>query len=957
MSINPKKSGAIESPPGRVHDDAVTRAAYATDASIFQVTPRMVALPADAAEAADTVRYASRNAIAIAARGAGSGLAGESLTDGIMLDFTEGMNRILGIDESTGSALFQPRYVIGRLNESLSARGLQFGPDPASGDRATIGGMVANNATGAHSLVYGHSGDHVRWLDAVLSDGSRARFFADGRAEPHGKPTPLFETIVVKTPRLLEKWRDRIGAHWPKAVRNRAGYALNGTLKDGRVNWVRLLAGSEGTLALFTLTGLALVDLPRHKVVVEAPFESLQAMSRALKPIVAAGAATCELMDGGLMELARRTYPEKAHLLPDAEAALWISLEAADTGELDRRLKRLMRTLDETKGLIGRANVIRDASRRDAAADIRSKATPLLYRTRENCQPIALIEDVCVPVETMPDYIAGLGKIADEHDVRIFLYAHAGAGEPHPRPFLDMHDPADRKKMIQIARRAFELAWSLGGSISGEHACGLARSGFLHEQYGETYELMRLIKRTFDPHGVLNPDKVVTDKTGEQMLSENLRLGRPRRAKVGAQVLHWDQGEFIREVEACNGCGVCRSLDDVQRMCPAYRSMGGEIATPRARNNILRQILSERLDEQMLYSERLGEVLDNCIQCRMCTLDCPSGVDIPKIIAEVRGRLVARLGLRRAQKVLADGEKMSRMGSRFAPAANLTMSLPPARWVMEKLTGIDRRRPMPKFAWGCGVKKLNKYVASLGDLPTPADKAVYFVDLVARWNDHSLGRAVVDVLRHNDIEVVVPPQKSAAATPIGYGDIESARKSIRYNLRQLLPYVENGYKIVCSEPTATMCLKSEWSQVEPGRDTERLSRATWELGSFLRDLRRRGMLKDDFARVDLSLDYHASCHLKSLRDDLPAVELLHDVPGIEVEVIEAGCCGLAGTWGFQKRNFETSMEIGRELTRRLRASGAPACMSECAACRMQMSFASGKPALHPVKLIAEAYGY
>jgi len=949
---------------GEVLADPLNRAFYSTDASVHQVRPLLAVVPAGAEDVTATVRIAARRGVPIAPRGAGSGLAGESLTRGIVLDFTRHMNRLLAVnipegqDKSCATAVVEAGCVFQVLNDELAGKGWQFGPDPASGNRATLGGMIANNATGAHSMRYGHTGDHIDWIDAVLADGELVRFCADGRAEPaSGSPSHLLQKIVTQVPRLLSEWQKKIDLQWPKADRNRAGYRLQGICEGGKVNWPALLAGSEGTLAVSVAAQLRLVSVPRVRYMVQACFASMEACADALPALSRSGIATCELMDATLLDLARQAYPEQAALLPKTAATLLIGVEENDEESAERVVQSVLATLAAQAGLEGQPAVLLNRDEQLEVTRIREKAVPLLFRGRTGLQAVPGIEDVAVGADGMPTYIRRLHELARREGVQLVHYAHAGHGELHIRPFLNLHKSEDRAKLPRLMRSAFELAWELGGSISGEHGCGLVRSGFLADQYGELYELMRQVKATFDPKGVLNPGKIVTDRSGEDLVLSDLRYDAANRPEMTAgTLLHWEKGELEAEMEACNGCGVCRGMVKTQAMCPMFRALLSEESSPRAKANLMRHLVTGLLDESYRRRPELRRIADFCINCKSCVLECPSGVNVPKLMNELKARYARDVGLQKVEKVLAGGEGMSRLGSHFGPVATAATRLAPVRWIMEKLTGVDRRRPMPPFAWGDGLKKLRRHLKRLGPVAQPVDRVVYFVDLLARWNDHALGRAVVDVLHHNNVEVALPDQLSAAMPPIDYGDLAAARPVIRENIRMLLPYVRQGYKIVVSEPTAALCLSQEWLEIEPSDEARELAAATRELTGYLVGLHRAGQLKTDFAPLEIKLGYHAPCHMKALRGGLTGVELVRLIPGVKVTVIQRGCCGIAGTFGFQKRNFELSLKAGAPMLDALKELDSPYGMSECGTCKMQMEFATGKKTFHPIKLVAAAYG-
>jgi FAD/FMN-containing dehydrogenase/Fe-S oxidoreductase len=931
-------------------------AAYACDASPYQRRPRLVVLPAGVEDVSAAVAFAAEAGLAVAPRGAGTGVAGECLTDGLALDLSRHMGRVLRLDADARVAEVQGGCVLARLNAAAATANLRFGPDPSSGDRATLGGMIANNATGSHSLEYGHTGEHVLWLDAVLADGARARFHADGRTEHVAGPRELFDRVTRDVPALLSEWSGRIASGWPAGVRNRAGYGLAGALVDGRVHWPRLLAGSEGTLAVLTAAALRLVPAPSRRVLVQAGFEGLEPMAAALGGVLQAGVSTCELTDRRLLSAAQEAWPDRAGLLPDAEASLTITIEGDADADIEARLDRLLAALGSAGGLAEPPRVLRDPRGIEQVLELRRKAVPLLGRPRTGRKPVPGIEDVAVPSEKLPAYVRSLCRAADEEGVDLVFYGHAGHGQPHVRAYLDLREEADRRALRRLAGRAFELAWSLGGSVSGEHGCGYLRSGFLARQYGELYELMWQVKRAFDPGGLLNPDKVVTDAGDELMLRSLRGEARPDDRLLAETALCWAPGELAAELEACTGCAQCKSMDPQQSMCPVFRAKPLEAATPRAKANLMRKLISRLLETRDAGDDGLRRVADNCFNCKMCQLDCPAGVKVAKLMLELKARAVREAGLRQGERALAGGETMSRLGATFAPVANAMLRLPPARWAMEKLTGIDRRRPMPRFAFGSGARKLRRELRREGPVEEPVDRVVYFLDLFATWNDHELASAVAGVLRHNRVEVAVPPQKSAGMPRISYGDAERARETIRANLDALLPYARDGWKVICSEPSAAVCLRQEWPDVLGGAEAEEVAAATWELTDYLAALREAGRLREDFRPLNLRLAYHAPCHLKVLGSRRGGLELVRAIPGVEATGLDAGCCGLAGTFGFQRRHFDLSLAAGERMLNALRSADAPLGLTECSACKMQMEFAAGKPTLHPVKLLAAAYG-
>lgn len=930
---------------GDVRVDMFNRVAFSTDASIYRLVPLCVVMPRDEADVTAVVRYAAENGIAVAARGAGSGLAGESLTTGIVLDTRRYMDAIIETAADGSWVKVQPGVVLDKLNAHLSGWGRKIGPDPSSSNRAVIGGVVANNATGAHSLQYGYIADHIRSVRAVTSDGSVCAFGQQVAADESGPAGRLAKACMD----LLKDRQELIETAQPATKRNRCGYTIQHVPDGASVNMARLLTGSEGTLAVFTEITLETVAVPEAAGLVQFEFTTFETMSQAVPVIVQCGASACELMDRTLMNMVLKANPSYRDIVPaDCAATLLVEHTGASAEAVNEQLER---TIEAVGALASGCQKVTDADRQARLWKSRKDAVPLLNRDKGPSHPVAFIEDVSVDHRRLSEYIAGLERIGRKHGIPMAYYGHAGDGELHIRPYLDLGRPEEVQRMRQIAEDVFTLAWSLGGTISGEHADGMLRAAFIERQYGKDYyELLKGVKRIFDPKGILNPGKIVCDDP--DVMGKNLRAMTLTAAEGFQTELCFERDEFRFEIEQCSGCGVCLADGGLSRMCPVFRGTHEELGSSRAKANLLATWLAGEKAGAAFDPQELRKQLSLCVNCRMCSVECPAGVDVSKLVIEARAQLARTAGFTVTETALAHNRWLSTLGSAFAPLSNWVLSLPVARWVMEKTLGLDRTRRFPRFERGSFIRKAQKYLASQPAIENPRDRVVYFVDSFANWNDHALGFAVLKVLRKLNVEVAVCDQRPAPLPAYVYGDIRTARADMAFNLKHLEPYVRRGYKVVCSEPSAALCLKEELRLMIDGEAARQVSANTFELMDYVGGLPAQVPLPQTDNAPAKSFAYHAPCHLKCLKPVHRSVDILNRA-GFRVRDLKSGCCGLAGTAGMQRKNHDLTAAIGEPLKEAIEQSAADVIVTECAACGMQIGHLSGRPVEHPVKLLAQ----
>lgn len=935
---------------GDAFGDIIHRVAFSTDASSYRIVPQGVVAPRDSNDIVAVVRYAGEEGLPVAPRGAGSGVAGESLCAGIVLDMTRYMTRILYTAADGATVTCEPGVVLDDLNRHLATYGRKIGPDPSSANRATIGGCVANNATGAHSMQYGHIGEHVESIEAVLADGTRAQL--SNSVDVQKATGTNVAGVARECWSLLTAGKPVIDRAIPATKRNRSGYNIASICHDHQIDLAHLLAGSEGTLAIFTQITLRTVPLPKAKGLLQLEFDSLDSMARAVPIIVKTAPAACELMDETLIDLAFDQLPQYRDILPAGAAAVLLIEHVGDT-ETEVRQQIEVTDLAVGKRAAGRT-IITSPADQTRVWKSRKDAGPLLYRKRRREHPAEFMEDASVDHTRLADYIEGLQKIEHKYGTTMSFFGHAGDGELHLRPYLDLSNPRDVEKMQAMAEEVFSLVWSLGGSISGEHADGLLRAGFVRRQYGdEFYQILRRIKAIFDPEGLMNPGKILNDDPN--IMVQNLRRAHPIQPDRARSEMLFAENELELEFEQCYGCGLCLNRDPALRMCPVYRALGEELGSSRAKANLLHYWATGQLDDKEFESPQFRRFLDLCVNCKMCEKQCPSGVRVSTLMAAARAEYVRRKGLRRTESALSRNRYLSLLGSAFAPLSNLFLHLPPFQWAMERTLGLDRRRAMPSFQRSSFLKQGRKHLDSLPPLTAPVDKVAYFVDSYANSNDHDLGLAVLDVLRHNNVDVTIPPQRPAPLPAIVYGDVKTARRDLAFNVKHLASAVRAGYKIVCSEPSAALCLQQELRHYVSGDDAKLVSDHTWELMNYLADLRKQGKLKAPVQAVPDEFVYHLPCHLCAVGDETVTLKLLQDHFNVHVTDLRAGCCGLSGTFGMQEKNYDLSYEISDSLRHAIQKASTPNVLTECAACKMQIEHLADVAVRHPIKLIALAY--
>lgn len=952
---------------GQVRTDPVTRALYSSDASLFEIMPHGVCWPQDEEDVATAVKFAADHGIPIHGRGAGTGLAGEALGPGLVIDFSKHCREIIEVKADT--VRVQPGVVCAHLNAVLAKHGRRLGPDPASAASCTIGGMIANNASGAQILKYGYLRDYVVDLHVVgptgridcwqrIAGDQLTGESADGEASSLTHHPSLLE-LALKLRHLLTDHRELIAAGQPKTRFNRCGYLLHDVLTPDGVDLARLFVGSEGTLGVCTQATLRTVPLAADRGVVFLGFSSMDSAARAVPLCLPREPAACELIDRRLLALAAEADRTYERIITDGvQAALLVEFEADRRGIARWQTEDLLRQL---LPLSSHGLTMAMAGSSPAEVDwlwrIRTLTLPLLHRLSGREQPVPFIEDVSVPVECLPDYLHRVQSLMQRHQTTASYLVHAGSGQVHTRPFLDLSQPDQAVKLAAMADELYQVVLDLGGSVSAQHAVGLARSRWVSQQYGRLFGVMREVKNLFDPGGLFNPGKIFGEGIGDP-LAKHLRRHRAPEAAAKIELqLAWPDRDLAGQVQRCNGCGACRTQQAGPRMCPIFRADPDEAASPRAKANLLRQVLSGHDLPESLGSDAVRAVADLCVNCKMCGHECDALVPIPKLMLEAKAQNVAEFGLSWGDWFMSRTETWAAWGSTFAWLTNAALASPLVRWLLSRLFGLARRRRLPAFAPQSFLRRAARRGWTRLPRRRHGPKVVYFVDVFANYNDPDIAEATVAVLHHLGFEVYVPPQQvGCGMSPLACGDAETARNLARRNLNHLADLARLGFPILCSEPTAAVMLRQDYLDLIGDLDARLVANQTVELTTFLWRLHQEGKLRGDLRPLPCRVGHHVPCHLKALGQGVHGPSLLSLIPELQAVTVDLSCSGMAGTFGFHEANFKTSLAAGKPMLDRLRRDDLHLGSSECSACRLQMDQGARKPILHPVQFLAMAYG-
>ncbi len=957
---------------GELLFDDLSCALYSTDASIFEVRPAGVVVPRDEEDVQALVRYASEHQVPLVPRGAGTGLAGEALGDGLIVDFSKHFRRILDVGADT--VRIQPGVVYRDLARDLARIGRRFAPDPANVE-CTLGGMIATNASGARAFRHGSARDHVLRLRVVFDNGDaadvgrqsrwpiatgwRSELFSPPSAH-YPAPSTRLDDLVSSVVTLLEQHAQTIKTCWPRTRFHRCGYLVHDVLDAESLDLARLLVGSEGTLALFTEATLRTIPLPGGRAVVLLGFARLDAALRAAQLASATGPAACDLIDHRLLRLARGSHSAIADLVPaSVESVLLVEYEADTPAEAIQLAHDLTNRLHRSERLALLAHVAEDDAARERLWQVREAVLPSLYGLRGTTQPLAFVEDVGVPPELLPGYLHRVQEVLQRHETTASYLIHAATGQVHMRPFIEWHGPEDAARLWALADEVYSIVLDLGGSISAQHGIGLARTHWVSRQAGSLFPVFRELKSIFDPRHLLNPGKIVGVPSNTPAWPLR-RLASPQRQQgMDSPLLALRAGENNGSVECnrCNGCGECRTDSPAMRMCPIFRATHDEAATPRAKANLMRHLLQPNVDPHLLSSGAVRAVADLCVNCKMCGIECPAHVNVPKLMLQAKAANVAEHGLDRTDWVMARTEAFARLGSAISPLTNAVLNNPVARWLLEKLFGVSRRRRLPPFA-GRSFLRRARHRGWTRKPRSARPRVAYFVDIFANYNDPLLAESLVAVLHHNGIEVYVPPRQGGCGmAPLAYGDVETARESVQHNLFILSDLAREGYPIVCSEPTAALMLRHDALDLLDDPDARLVAAQTVESTAFLWDLYLQGNLRTDFQPLPFSVGHHVPCHLKALGRPPVGPALLSLIPQMRVHTIDVSCSGMAGTYGLKADNYETSLAAGRPMLEQLRRPHVLFGSTECSTCRIQMEDAAEVRTLHPAQYLALAYGY
>ena len=979
---------------GEVSFDAYTRHLYSRDASMYAIEPIGVVFPRDGDDVAAVVSVAAQAGVPVLPRGAGTSLAGQAVGAAVVMDFSRHMNRILEVDAQTRTALVQPGVVQEQLNAAAATHGLRFGPDTSTANRATIGGMIGNNSAGSHSVRYGMTIDHVRDVDVVLSDGSRASFgpVSEQQRTLLASAATLEGSLYRELPRLARRNAAAIATGYPRLWRQSGGYRLDwlavggkpppgaagrptgspgdgGQADAGLLNLARFVTGSEGTLVTVTQASVGLVPAPRHRVIAVGHFRSDQEAIEATEPALECRPGAVELMDRTILDLSRTKIEYQALgsiLHGDPDALLFVTFYGDTEGEAIGGLDRLERAW--RRGGHGYLTLrATSAEEQNALLKVREAGLGLLMAASTGSRrPLAFVEDTAVEPARLADYTRRFRQILDAAGLAAGFYGHASVGCLHIRPFVDLAEPRQREAMRTVAEQVHELVMEFGGVNSSEHGDGLARSEFNERMFGpELYQAMREVKRLFDPDGRMNPGKIVDARPMTEHMREPPRqadgapAGRPTRLSFDLA------GGMLGAADRCMNIGLCRkSLTGV--MCPSYMATREEEHSTRGRANALVKALTEPDPAAALGSERLHGILDLCLECKACKSECPLGVDMAALKSETLAAYYDRHGVPLRARAFGSIRALNRLGSAAAPLSNVLAGLRPVRLAGQRWLGITAARPLPRFdrqnifRWFNSRADARRWSESARAAGMPGE-LIFLADSFTSYTEPSVARAAVELLELAGWRVRLTDVGCCGRASFSKGLLDQASDRARVIVAALAEPVRSGCPVTGVEPSCLLTLRDEYLAILPGDDRAvSLAAAAVLPEELLLAAIADGRLTipPNNPLAGTRIVVHVHCHQKAIAGTAASVALLRAIPGVEVAEIDAGCCGMAGSFGFEAEHYAISMRIGESrLFPALRAEHESTVIAATGvSCRQQISHGTGRATSHPVQIIREAVG-
>lgn len=939
------------------------RMLYATDASLYQVEPLGVVVPRTREDVSQAVRIAAEEGVPVLPRGAATSLSGQTVGAALVLDFSKYLNRVGVVDRDRMCVTVEPGVVLDRLNAHLAPLGLMFGPDVSTSDRATIGGMIGNNSAGARSLRYGKTVDHVRAVDVVLASGETAHF---GPVSPEGlEALCQREDHVGRIHRAvtdtIDAHAEAIRARFPRVLRRVSGYNLDelvpglpvrapGWRDEGgwAFNLAKLIVGSEGTLAIVTSAELRVEPVPVAQGLVVLSFATIAAALDRLQAILETRPAAVEMVDRMVLELAAKN-PDYARSVTFAEglpaAVLAAQYYADSQAELEAIADDLAGRFAGRPGVLGVRKSLTTAAK-DDFWKVRKAGVSLLMGMVGDAKPVAFVEDTAVSPERLPAFYERFQKIIERHGTVGACYGHADVGCLHIRPVINVKTADGLAKLRGIAAEVSDLVVEFGGSMSGEHGDGLARSGWNRKLFGdEVFAAFQTIKRAFDPNDLLNPGKVVASPD----LAADLRLGPEYQVQEPLTAFDFSaQGGFARAIEMCSGVGACRKTTG-GTMCPSYMVTMEEEQSTRGRANALRLLISGQLRADGFDDPTVAAAMDLCLQCKACKTECPSNVDMAKLKAEWLHQVYRTRPAPVGSLLMAHIFRLNPIGSATAPLANWTLRQTWFKWALEHVAGIDRRRTLPTFA----RDHLRRWFRRHRPDPRAGSRGevVLLDDCFTTYNQPQAGRAAVALLEAAGYRVRLAGLPCCGRPAISKGLLPLGKQLARENVERLRDRALRDLPIVGCEPSCLLTLQDEYRDFRLGPDADAVAARCALVEDFLVEPGRAPDL--EFQGPSRKVLLHGHCQQKALVGTAGTLALLKRVPNLDVCVLDSGCCGMAGSFGYEVGHHELSRALAeRVLLPAARAEADALVLAPGFSCRSQVHGLAGIAAQHPVEFLA-----